>query len=129
MNADDQYLVKLVSVGTNPKVIAAKLNITEQEVALRWKRIQKQAETVEFDGYAELCGQFTILANQYQLVGESLKLVASALSRKASNQELLSLIGKTDKETLHNLKTKVIVLKNHTIQNPAESLKNSIASN
>src|SRR3990167_2476528 len=97
---DDLYLLKLKSANVPDDVICRKLNITPEEMNLRLQGMVKNAEHQASNGYAAFCDQFTVLANQYQLVGESLKILAGVIGDPLSFSELQALVTGNREETL-----------------------------
>lgn len=85
---DDVYLVKLKGAGFPVAFIAARMGISIQEVERRWEAIQKASTAAQTSGYLDLSAQFTVMCHQYQLVGESLKIIAGALHNQASAEEI-----------------------------------------
>lgn len=118
MTQDDQYIAKCMTTGVPIARIARKLSMTEDQVFSRWKAMLDEARTREENGYNATCDYFTILSNQYQLLGESLKNIGAILGNIATDEDLKKLIAATPEETLLRLKTRAIVLRPVIIQTP-----------
>lgn len=127
MNQTDAYMVKMISAGKTNEQIAAKLGMTPLQVSVRWEKIKAEAEANQTNGYYSLCDKFTVLVNQYQLMGETLKVIAFALGQVVPEEELVKIITSNPEETLKNLKTKTIILRAY-IEPPME-VPPSLSSN
>jgi len=121
---DDNLLIKYKSAGVKDSVIAAKLGIAIAEVASRWKRLVEVANLPPDNGREALHTQFNTLAIQYQLLGESLKVIAAALGDTMPPSEIAELIVEGDAaQTLKNLNTRCIVVKPFTPVDPVQALE------
>ena len=133
MISDDNYLFKLKSTKVADVVIAKKLGISVEEVALRWQRIVTDLQASEDNGYNALCDQFTVMANQYQLLGGSLKVMAGAIGSVMTSQELEGFIPLTSEEdrklVLDSLRKHCIILRRFTPITPEEALKKAHTGN
>lgn len=119
---DAKVLIKLMKAGTSPHIIAAKLGISVDEVKRRWADLQILAQ--EASGHGDLVMQYNLLCHQYQLLGESLKIVAKALGNAVPPHELREMIVPGDVDlTFKNLTEKCIILKSFAPQDPEESLR------
>jgi len=129
MNQDDIYLVKMKQTGASDSRIAAKLNMQEKDVRERYAKIIQELQDRTDNGYAVFCEMFTVMANQYQLLGESLKLCGSFTGNVIQEEELKLLIDKDPVVTLRNLQTKCIVLAPYIPISPEESIRRTLAGN
>ena len=122
---DDSLLMRYKAAGVQDKTIAAKLGITIEEVEARWRILGELAQRTS-NGHDDLRVQYQILCHQYQLVGESLKIIALALENTMLPSEVRKLIVEDPDTTLRNLVTSCIILKRFTPVDPAESLRASL---
>lgn len=120
---DDAYLIKLVGAKMPIHMIAMRVGATVAEVEARWKELQAVAHAAQESGHQNLCNQVAVLAHQYQLVGESLKILAGAVGASMSPAELRPLITADPEQTLENLFKHCIILKPFTPVDPVESLE------
>ncbi len=111
MSRDDLYLIKLKKAGAIDSFIAERLGISVDEVKRRWTQVQLEALSQETASYGSLCEMFTLMAAQYQLLGESLKVIGTALGNVMFDEEITKLIDKDPAKTLANLKANSIVLR------------------
>lgn len=116
----DQYIVKLKTTNVSDPIIAEKLGISVEEVNRRWNRVLAEVQSNVDNGYNGLCDYFSLLAQQYQLVGESLKVVGSALGNVATSEEILKCITSDPEETFKKLKSEFIILKSFSPPSPEE---------
>jgi len=124
MNVTDiGMLVKYKRANWTDRAIAAKLGVSVEEVARRWREILDRASQMSSSGYDQLNIQYQILCQQYQLLGESLKIIAAAIGNGAEPSDIRPLITPDPEETIKNLMSKLIVLRPFTPMDPAESLK------
>lgn len=108
---DMALLVKYKNAGMSDAVIASKLGLKEAQVREKWLELLQLSETASSAGYLDLSQQFTIMAHQYQLLGESMKIIATALSDRMGMDEIKGLITSDPKQTLKNLWESSIILK------------------
>ena len=129
MITDDNYLFKLKTAKTPDVVIAKKLGISVEEVGKRWNRIVADLKASEHNGYNALCDQFTIMANQYQLLGGSLKVMAKVIGSVVTSKELEDLVSLDRAQTLENLRKNCIILRCFTPISSEEAVKQVTESN
>lgn len=129
MITDDKQLVKLKSAGVPITIIAARMGLTVEQVEQRWSQILKDVAAKESNGYLALCDAFHILANQYQLVGESLKIIGNAIGNVMPADEVAKHITSDPQETLDNLRRHTIILRPFIPITPEESLKQTVKGN
>lgn len=103
MNPHFAYLMKLKSQGWEDARIARKLGIPEEQVRSDVLQAMHEAAHAVESGYSALCECFSTLYLQYQLVGESLKVLAGVLSQRMSAGELEKLWDPDPKKTVENL--------------------------
>ena len=131
--SDDAWLIKYKQVGLSDKVIAQKLGVPLEEIQQRWKDLMDQSARLNQAGYDNLAAQYHTLCGQYQLMGESLKLVAMALSDVAPIDEIRMAIVSDPEKTLMNLTQSFIILRPCRQVDPSialeESLKRTQAGN
>jgi len=108
-----------MSTGT----IATRLNISAVEVEKRWKRIREGTLAAEENGHTQLCQQYAVLCHQYQLLGESLKIISHAISDELNPEELAILVVDDKEQTLDNLRRNAIILRPFKPVDPAQSLQ------
>jgi len=130
---DDGYLFKLKAGNVPDAMIAKKLGVSVEEMERRWTRILADLKMSEENGYNALCDQFTIMANQYQLLGGSLKIMAGVIGSVMSSKELEALIPLAAEEdrkiVLDSLKKNCIILRRYTPISAEELLKQVTAGN
>lgn len=107
----NRLIEKYKGAGLPDELICKRLGITSEELNQRWGQILKDARTKEVSGYGELILQFNLLCQQYQVLGESLKVIAMTLGNCMSPAEIRELIKPNPEETLDNLVQKCIVLR------------------
>lgn len=131
MNAeqqDDIYLLKLLGAGLPLRTIAKKLGRTEEWVKDRWEALVRQGEERQKSGIMALGDQFSVLAHQYQLVGESLKIVALALANEMPANEIEAMIDGDPKASAERIRTKAIVLRPFAFQPPEGKIPDPAAN-
>lgn len=110
MDSNDEYIAKMVQAGIPAKRIADKLGMTEDDVVQRWKYLQQWATSIHENGMVKLVGAFTVLCNQFELLGGSIKLFSMTLNKALTPKQIDELL-KLDKEQLADaLKNQYIVL-------------------
>lgn len=126
---DEKYLIKLKGAGFSDLQISKKLGISVEAVEQKWKLIEKTFIIGKESGYGAFCDHVTIAAHQYQLLGESFKVIAEVLSGRMSEAELEALIVPDPKQTLKNLQSHCIVLRAFVPVSPAEALSKIFSGN
>jgi len=111
MSPLDHYLIKLKGARLADEAIAARLGWTLPQVQQRWIEIQESVQRQRANGYIRLAQCFEELCLQYQLVGNSLRVIAAGLGQAMPEEEIKALIRADPAETLKNLTTQAIVLK------------------
>lgn len=119
MTETDLYLIKAKTAGMPGRIIAARLGVKESDLEARWQKILQEMSSHQSTGYNSLCEWITQMANQYQLLGESLKVTASALSDIMGEPELRMLVTKDPEVTIKNLQEHAIVLRSWVPPVPA----------
>jgi len=115
MTESDIYIIKAKGANMPNKRIAAKLSLTEAELEARWQIILAEMAFRQVSGYDELAQYFTNMAMQYNLLGESLKVIGTAVGNIMTDDELKSLIdGKDVDKTVENLRKNAIILRSWT---------------
>lgn len=125
---NDIWIVKYKQAGKDDVWIAKKLGLTLEQVAHDWNRVVTQAETSLASGGAALAGQFHVLCQQYQLVGESLKILGKAISHQVTIEDILPLVSGSPQETAERILANYIVLMPFVAVDPQKSLEESIKS-
>lgn len=114
LNNNDVWIVKYKSLGWPSAKIAKKFGgeWTAKDVDERWAAIQMEAQACTANGYGALVDKFTVMANQYQLLGDTMKYIGMALGNTISSEELKKLIvpGDTD-ATVKSLLEHCIILR------------------
>lgn len=126
---DDSYLIRALSTGVPINVIASKLRMKESEVLARKEEIIRMVEDQTANGYLALCDFFHIFAHQYQLLGESMKIMGQALGNAATDAELKKLITTDPEETLRNIRLNCIVLRPYVAKDPQVEANKTVAGN
>lgn len=129
ISEDEKYLIKLKGAGFLNSAIAKKLGISESDVERRWKELESKFDSATASGYSAFCDTVTVMAHQYQLLGESLKIVASALGDRLTEKELDALVVPDREQTLKNLRHNCIILRPFIPVTPEESLKRTLQGN
>jgi CTP synthase (UTP-ammonia lyase) len=122
---DDKVLVRYKMAGIPNHLIAAKMGISVNEVERRWKDLEAIAKEMD-SGYVALVAQYTVLCQQYQLLGESLKIISSAISNRMTIADVDAIIASCKPEEISlKLMSSSIILRPFIQVNPEESLKES----
>jgi len=122
---DEKLLVKYKTAGLPNHNIAHKLGISVSEVERRWAEIEELAKQMDC-GYIDLVAQYTLLCQQYQLIGESLKIISGALSERMTISEVDEIIASAKPgEVALKLISSAIVLRPFKGIDPNASLKES----
>lgn len=130
LTEDDKYLVKMLSAGFSLANVSKKLGVAEDVLKKRWEMIQASLIVDHSSGYAAFCDHINNSAFQYQLLGESFKITAEALSQRMTDDDLLKLIvAGNPEQTVKNLKSNCIILKPFVPLTPEESIKKTLAGN
>src|SRR5918992_5706679 len=98
MTEDQITISKYKSLGKSNNWIAAKMGWKPERVEKEWKEITAKANQVLTTGFEKLCYHFQLLCQQYSLVGESLKVIATALDNTMPDDELRELIKEDPNE-------------------------------
>lgn len=77
----EAYMAKLKQAGWSNQRIAERLGWTEEQVAARWEEIFASSVSKLESGYIHLVQHFNNLSLQYNLLGESLKILGAALDQ------------------------------------------------
>lgn len=129
MITDDKMLVKLKQAGLSNLRIAQRLGITEADVEVAWKRIIEAAETAPLAGHDAMQTQYTVLCHQYQLLGESLKIIAGGIGNAMSPSEIRALLTTDPEQSLQNLLKSCIILRPFTPVDPCEAFQKTLEGN
>lgn len=111
MTNETKYLFKLKSAGWTDAKIARKLGWTEAQVQQHLLSAVADFQQEMENGYASLKELFTTLCCQYQLVGESLKVLAGAIGDALSAEEIEALWEADPKKMAAKLRTHCIPLR------------------
>lgn len=88
MSETDMYIIRLKGLRWPDNKIASKMGMTEDELEKIWKRIQNEASAILQNGYGTFCDAFSNMALQYQTLGESLKMIATAVGNRATFDDI-----------------------------------------
>lgn len=122
MMTDAKVLIKLKAMGMSSFDIAAKMGLTVEQVDTMWAELQVLAK--EQNGHGDLVAQYNHMCHQYQLLGESLKIVAMCVHAAMPPSEIRALIVPNDvNATVKNLCEQCIILRPFVPQNPEDSLR------
>ena len=124
--SDLGMLLKYKEAGFSDAAIGAKLGMTEDEVKVKWAELLQISQQRNVSGYVDLTVQFTVLCHQYQLLGESMKIVAGALGNMMPPNEIKALITADPEQTFKNLSTSCIILRPFVQVDPEQSLQESL---
>lgn len=126
---DDSQLLKLKHLGWSDERIAAKLGWDVELVRTRYQAFIALAIASESSGHIALVNHFNLLCSQYQLMGESLKILGMALSANVSSADLQAwVVDDPDTAGIEILK-RYIVLPRFVTQDPQASLDAAIKQN
>lgn len=121
---DDVWVVKYKQAGMSSADIAKKLGKTAAEIDKRWEEILIESKRQQESGHADLQNQFSVLCQQYQLLGQSLKLIAGGLSDIASPLELSSFLeGPNPLVNAEELCRRFIILRPFSYKDPIAVLE------
>jgi len=123
---DDSVLARYKLLNMPDEWIAQKLGLTVAEVSRRWKVLETNAaqQRLTESGYGDLIVQMNVMCHQYQLLGESLKIMCGEIGNPVTSSELKALIVPNDVEqTTINLMTRLIILHPFVPKDPAQELE------
>lgn len=124
---DDGLLLKYKEAGWDDVRIAKKMGMSIEEVRSRLVALSKAAELLAASGYDQLSVQYQIMCHQYQLLGESLKIIANALSNLPTQAEIaavLPLASREDREAIAGkLAASFVILKPFVAVDPVKSFE------
>jgi hypothetical protein len=80
----------------------------EVDVASALLSLDRSVNAHQVNGYQAACEAFTVLCHQYQLVGESLKLMSEMISNTATEEELEQVVPRY---VLEELQRRFIILR------------------
>lgn len=120
---DYTMLVKYKKAGMDDDLIAKRLGWTVAKVNNVWAELMKQVEDIQSTGYENLRKQWWIMCQQYELLGESLKIIGGQLQNVMPAPELAELITDNKEETFKNLTSKALVLRPFVFADPIASLE------
>lgn len=126
---ETKYLIKLKGAGFTDATIAKKLGIPEAEVVRQWKELEAAFLSGSLSGFAAFCDHVTVTAHQYQLLGESLKIMAEVLSNPVSEKELREMVVADIDQTIKNLQSRCIMLRPFIPVTPEESIRRTTKNN
>jgi len=117
---DEDYLAALKSAGKEDIFVAEKLGISVSEVRKRWKsflKSRKEKPAAQFSDVSKL--QF-VISSQMDLLGQSVKLLSSALSDRMSSDDLRKLILQCpeDEDLASWLRERVTILRPFSLELP-----------
>jgi len=92
MNDIDKYLVKMVHLQRPVEEIAKKLGWSVERVEQRWGELKEESLEIQKGAYGALVEKFTLLAHQYQLMGDTLKVLGGILGEPLSLAEASALL-------------------------------------
>ena len=126
MKNADYWILKYKSANWTSENIGRKLNMSAEEVDRIWDQMVAQSKTEESNGMLPLSHQYTVMAYQYQCLGESLKIVATALSNEAAISEIAELIDSDPIASAGRLHSRLIVLRPYQFQDPEKALQDTL---
>ena len=119
---DAKVLIKLKKAGFADHIIAQKMGISVEQVQERWNDLQVLSK--EVNGHGDFVMQYEHMCHQYQLLGESMKIVAHCIGAAMTFAEIRALIVPNDVDaTIKNLHEKCIMLRPFVAVDPEESLR------
>lgn len=126
MKDTEYWILKYKSAHWTSENIAKKLSTTPQEIDRIWESMVAQSKSETANGSLPLAHQFTVFAYQYQLLGESLKVMASALSNEATTTEIRQLIDSDPLASAERIRSRFIVLRPFQFQDPEKALQDGL---
>jgi hypothetical protein len=123
-----QYLIRCKSAGIPNDQIAGRLGISIEEVEKQWKQAV-QTSLRSSNGFQDFVNQFTTLAHQYQLVGESLKVFANCLSNTPSIEEIRNVLTDDKEESALAILSSFLVFRAFQYQDVEELIKKTLKDN
>ena len=121
MITDDVYLAKMKLAGKDNLFIGKKLGMTTAEVEARWASLQNVAEALFANGFVDLHQQAATLSIQYQMLGESLKVLLLALENMVTAEMIRPHIVADGEKTIQNLQRAFIILPPFSLPPPPET--------
>ena len=119
---DDEFLMKLLGARWPRDRIAQRMGRRQVEVDERIIfLVQKQSEVEEKSGWGEAAGEFTLMCQLYEQLGNQLKKMSILISSQASAHDLEAVGLSTEKALL--VKKNFIVLKPFSSSKIEETLK------
>lgn len=112
MQTNDEYLWAWKNSGMSDLMIAARLNIKQEDVERRYQELKAAMKTAEENknGEQHLVGAFSTMCLQYQLLGESLKQISANLN-PAKPDEIRDVMGDMEEDPVANLMREFIILR------------------
>jgi hypothetical protein len=129
MSQDEIYLVKLKRAGMTDAFISKRMGIPIPQVESMWEKIKRDAMVSLSNGYPDLIAQFTILAHQYELMGENLKILGTYLSQIIPASEIADLLEGKPEEVLERLRLNCIILRPFVLPPPSVPDTQNVAGN
>lgn len=117
---DDQYLAKLMMAGKTDDHIAAKMGITTEEARRRRKSLQKLIGRQAQVNFTDVAKLQVVIGNQLELVGQSVKLLGSALADRLDAESLRKIIlgCPPDEDLAHWIMERALVLRPFQLPSP-----------
>jgi hypothetical protein len=110
MSTDEQYLWAWKKAGMKDEVIAARLHMDVNQVAIEFAEIEGMIKDQKDAGIENLINQFNLTCLQYQVLGERIKEIAAGFSGCASPQEIKEKLKSNPEETVQSLMSSFIIL-------------------
>jgi hypothetical protein len=107
---DVGYMMKAKRAGIPDQVIAKKLNVSVEELDRQFRSQVATVLSTTSNGYKDLTDSFVNMCHQYQLVGESLKMMGAGLNELATLAEVQDATG-MNQEASEKLMVSFIVLR------------------
>jgi transcriptional regulator with XRE-family HTH domain len=117
---DDTYLIKLKQAGWTDRKIAEKMGISVEAVQLQWQGLVRLATEKEENGQTELIQVGMVMAQQFQLLGQSLGIFTNALNGTYEPAELRKVIAECPpgEDLAAWLLKKTLILKPFSLPSP-----------
>ena len=125
---DEHYLIMCKGAGLPDEQIAGRLGITVEQLREKWTRLLNRLSG-QINGDADFRSQFAHLAGHYQLLGESLKIIANALSNQPSLEEIEAVLTEDKKQSAEAILQNFLIFRPFVVQCAEESLKSTIRDN
>lgn len=119
---DEVLLLRYKKLNWDDARIAAKMGWKVEEVAARWMIFVKSLTQKEENGHDKLCQVAHVMADQFQLLGQSIGILSEAIGQKMDIQDLRAIIEACpiDEDMASWVSRKALVLRNFCLPSPEQ---------